>query len=112
MPPSSKPMTERERRRAIAATHTWVGAAVIPLTAAQARTGDLRAALTIRADTRVQILDAYCSGCRRNWEACAHEVCPTRDPRTSEILRGGPIGERKKRGRRTRNGCEPAAATG
>ncbi len=101
-----EPMTERERLRVTAATHTWVGAAHIPLSATQARTADLRAALTIRADTKVQIIDAYCTGCRRNFEACAHEPCPAKESRENEHLRGGPIGERKKRGPQGRRGQE------
>lgn len=100
---------ERERRRKTAATHTWVGAATIPLSPSQARTADLRAALTIKADTKVQVIDAYCTGCRRNWEAAAHEVCPAKDSRANEHLRGGPIGERKKRGPQSRRGEGEAA---
>ena len=92
MPPPGKPLTDRERAREIAATHTWVEAATIPLSTAQARTADLRAALTIKADTRVQVLDAYCAACRRNWEACAGEPCPAGDSRANGHLRGGPIG--------------------
>jgi hypothetical protein len=103
-------MTDRERARAIADTHTWVGAATIPLSAAQARTADLRAALTIPAATKVQVLDAYCSACRRNWEACADEPCPAVDSRSNGHLRGGPIGERKKRGRLQRDGTEGVTA--
>lgn len=101
-PASGRPMTERERLRAIAATHTWIGAAELPLSASQARTVDLRAAVTIRADTKVHVLDAYCARCKRNYEAVEGEECPARDPRTSEHLRGGTPGERKKRGRQTR----------
>lgn len=93
---------QRAELRRTAATHTWVAAAELPLTAQQARTGYLRAALTIRADTKVQIVDAYCSACRRNFEACAHLDCPARTIQTTEHLRGGPIGERKKRGRQNR----------
>lgn len=95
-------MTERDRLRAIAATHNWVGAAELPLSAAQARTVDLRAAVTIRADTKVQVLDAYCAGCKRNFEAVVGIECPSKDTRRNEHLRGGPIGERKKRGRQRR----------
>jgi hypothetical protein len=95
-------MSERDRLRALAATHSWVGAVTIPLSAAQARTADLRAAVTLKADTRVHVLDAYCAGCKRNFEAVVGIACPARDTRTNEHLRGGPIGERKKRGRRPR----------
>lgn len=109
--PHSEPTTAKEQLWATAATHTWVGAATIPLSPSQARTVDLRAALTIRADTKVQVLDAYCTGCRRNWEACAHEECPAKDPRENEHLRGGLIGERKKRGPQRRRGDAAAVAS-
>ena len=95
-------MTERERLRAIAATHTWIGAAELPLSAAQARTVDLRAAVTVKADTKVHVLDAYCARCKRNYEAVEGQECPAKDTRTNEHLRGGPIGERKKRGKQPR----------
>lgn len=88
---------ERARLRAVAATHSWVGAVTIPLSAAQARTADLRAAVTLKAETRVQVLDAYCAACKRNFEAVLGVECPARDTRTNEHLRGGPIGERAKR---------------
>jgi hypothetical protein len=95
-------MSERERLRVIAATHSWVGAAELPLSASQARTVDLRAAVTIKADTKVHVLDAYCARCKRNYEAVEGQECPAKDTRTNEHLRGGPIGERKKRGRQPR----------
>ena len=110
MPQSStEAMTVRDLRRLFASTHTWVGAATIPLSPGQARTADLRAALTIKADTKVQVLDAYCTGCRRNWEACAHEECPAKESQANGHLRGGPIGERKKRGRHRRREDRDAA---
>ncbi len=97
---SDGPMSDRERLRYLAATHRWVGAIELPLSAAQARTGTLRAAVTLRAETKVHVLDAYCACCKRNFEALVGQACSARDPRTNEHLRGGPIGERKKRGRR------------
>jgi len=100
-----QPMTDRERRermRAIAETHTWVGACEIPLPVHLARTGNLRAALTLRAETRVRVVDVYCAGCKATWEAVIGVPCAARDPRTSEHLRGGTPGERKKRGRQPR----------
>jgi hypothetical protein len=108
-PASGRPMSERDRLRALAATHRWVGAVELPLSASQARTADLRAAVTIRADTRVHVLDAYCAHCKRNFEALIGQSCTARDPRTNEHLRGGPIGERKKRGRQPRQHQEKAS---
>lgn len=92
-------MSERERVRAAAATHTWVGAIELPLSPIQARTGYLRAAVVVKADTKVHVVDAYCARCKRNYEAVLGQECPAKDTRTNEHLRGGPIGERKKRGR-------------
>jgi hypothetical protein len=103
---TGRPLTERERLRAIAATHTWVGAAELPLSPGQARTVDLRAAVTIKADTKVHVIDAYCSRCKRNYEAVEGVTCTAIDTRTNEHLRGGPIGERKKRGRQPRRDQE------
>lgn len=97
------PPSERDRLRALAATHRWVAAIELPVSASQARTGTLRAAVTIRADTKVHVLDAYCAGCKRNFEALIGVECPAKDARRNEHLRGGPIGERKKRGRQTRD---------
>lgn len=101
--------SDRDRLRAVAATHRWVGAVELPLSAAQARTADLRAAVTIKSDTRVHVLDAYCAGCKRNFEALIGQECSARDPRTNEHLRGGPIGERKKRGRQPRTAQQEAS---
>lgn len=95
-------MTERERLRALASTHRWVAAVEIPVDATQASTGTLRAAITLRAATKVHVIDCYCAGCKRNFEAVIGLPCPAKDARTNEHLRGGPIGERKKRGKHPR----------
>lgn len=97
-----QPTSERERReqlRKIADTHSWIGAFELGLPVTEARTGNLRAVLTLRAETRVHVVDVYCSRCKATWEAVAGDVCAANDPRTSEHLRGGRPGERKKRGR-------------
>lgn len=98
----SRPLTDAERLRLTAATHSWVGAVTIPLSPGQARTGNLRAAVTLKADTKVHVLDAYCAACKRSWDACAREECPAKAAQANEHLRGGPIRERKKRGRQVR----------
>lgn len=106
-----RPITEKERLRELAATHTWVGAATIPLSTAQANTANLRAALTIKADTKVYVIDAYCAGCHRNWEAVIGIECPAKESRENQHLRGGPIGERKKRGPQSRRDSDGAVAS-
>lgn len=97
--PQSSDRAATERQRRYAGTHNWIGAATIPLLPGQAHTATLRASVTIKADTKVQILDAYCKGCKRTYEAAAHEECPARDQRASEHLRGGRPGERIRGGR-------------
>lgn len=103
--PPGLPETDRERRERLqkaAETHAWVGAFELSLPVTDARTGHLRAALTLRTETRVHVVDVYCRDCKATWEAVLGAVCAARDPRTSEHLRGGRPGERKKRGRQRR----------
>lgn len=107
-PAPGRPLSERDRLRALAATHRWVGAIEIPLSATQASTGTLRAAVTIKADTKVHVVDAYCAACKRTFDAVIGVSCTARDSRTNEHLRGGPIGERKKRGKQPRPEQESA----
>lgn len=70
----------------------------MPLTTAQARTVELRKAIVLDPKLRIPILDTYCAGCRQVFEDCADRECPAPDARKNEHLRGGMIGERKKRG--------------
>lgn len=46
--------------------------------------------------TQFHILDIHCSACRRPYDDVADEPCAAAI--NNEHLRGGPIGERKKRG--------------
>jgi hypothetical protein len=93
-----------------ATTHRWVGAAYIPLSPQQAKTAESRGQFTLKAEARIQVLEAYCSACRRPYSDCFDEPCSGAAPRTSEHLRGGPIGERKKRGRQ--RGHQPGGEDG
>jgi hypothetical protein len=79
--------------------HMWVAAATVALTDRLA----LRAAKTGRFEvperTRIEALETYCARCRKPYETVREQPC-----RPTEWLRGGPIGERKKRGTGTRGG--------
>lgn len=92
-----------------ATTHRWVGAATIPLTPQQAKTADLRGSFIVKADSRITVVEAYCAACRRPYDDCADAPCVAVDSRTNEHLRGGPIGERKKRRHR---GCDDPVEAG
>jgi hypothetical protein len=89
-----------------ATTHHWVGAATIPLSAQQAKTAESRGQFVLRAEARITVVEAYCSRCRRPYSDCSDEPCVAVNPRSSEHLRGGPIGERKKRGHASRDDAE------
>jgi len=101
------PMPEYSR------THTWVGAATVKLNDRQALRAVLRHSVRYPRDysapsgLRLDILEVYCSQCRRPWDDVADELCEAAD--SNEHLRGGPIGERKKRKHRhdcAALGCE------
>lgn len=88
-------------------THTWVGAATVQLDDRQALRAVLRHCVRYPRDLRIDVLEVYCSQCRRPWDDVADELCEAAD--SNEHLRGGPIGERKKRKHRhdcTAFGCE------
>lgn len=79
--------------------HMWVAAATVGLTDRLA----LRAWKTSRFEvperTRIEALEVYCGRCRKPYETARDTTC-----KPTEWLRGGPIGERKKRGQGQRGG--------
>lgn len=77
------------------ADHVWVGAALVDLTGQQAALADLRGAIKLPLQAKVNILETYCAACRRPWEDVADEPCSAVEDNTH--LRGGPIGERRNR---------------
>lgn len=88
--------------------HVWVAAATVELDVRQARRAVLRHSVRIPKEYRITVLDVYCAQCRRTWDDVADEVCVA--AASNEHLRGGPIGERKKRKHNHRCdllGCEP-----
>jgi hypothetical protein len=93
-------MTALVEQAASAATadHQWVGAAYVSLQLPQARYAARRGSIRVAEKTRVEVLDVYCNGCRRPFDDVKDEPCEA--VINNEHLRGGPIGERKKRGTR------------
>jgi hypothetical protein len=102
--------------------HVWVGAATVALDPRLAHRAVLRHSVRYPRDLKIDILEVYCSQCRRPWDDVADELCEA--AKSNEHLRGGPIGERKKRRHAHRCdllGCDiqrddggngPVAATG
>lgn len=81
--------------RTISDQHDWVGAIILDLPEHLARRGSTRETLRIPADTHVEVLEVYCAMCKRPFDAVADKPCSASEG--TEHLRGGPIGERKKR---------------
>lgn len=75
--------------------HVWVIATLYDATAKQARRAFLRHSVHVEKGERLDALDVYCKQCRRTWDDVADELCVA--AQGNEHLRGGPIGERKKR---------------
>lgn len=93
--------------------HVWVAAATVELDMRQAKRAVLRHSVRIPKELRIDVLEVYCRECRRPWDDVAGEPCVA--PVNNEHLRGGPIGERKKRAHHRHNcellGCVLPAAT-
>lgn len=78
--------------------HQWVIAATVDATPAQASRAVLRGSVRFPERTRIDALEVYCAGCRRPWSDVVDEPCIAATTNgTPEHLRGGPIGERRKR---------------
>lgn len=77
--------------------HVWVAAATVALDTRQAKRAVLRHSVwfTGSVPQKIDVLEVYCRLCRRPWDDVADELCVAAS--TTEHLRGGPIGERKKR---------------
>jgi hypothetical protein len=92
---------------AISSTHKWVGATHVPLDDKQARWASHRGSIRVPAELKVEILDTYCLQCRRVYED-APAVCEAAE--STEHLRGGPIGERRRR-KHPYHDCDQYACT-
>lgn len=78
--------------------HTWMGAANVPLDTRTARRAEQRGSVrldALDADTKIVVLEVYCGACRRPFDDVKGQPCAALI--NNEHLRGGPIGERKKR---------------
>lgn len=77
-------------------THEWVVNAQVAVDYKTAKYADFRGSFrTKEAGVRIDALDVMCGMCRRHFEDVADEPCSAKI--NNEHLRGGPIGERKKR---------------
>lgn len=98
--PSSEPSEKAGLLpEAISSDHKWVGATHVPLDEKQARWASHRGSIRIPPgedgeQLKVEVLDVYCLQCRRVFGDVA-SGCSAAD--TTEHLRGGPIGERRRR---------------
>jgi len=81
--------------RIISEQHQWVGAITVDLQPHLARRGNSRGTIRIPADTPVEVLEVYCAMCKRPFDDVADKPCSAASG--TEHLRGGPLGERKKR---------------
>lgn len=77
------------------APHDWIVATEVPIEPRLVRRALASKWLTVPPGTRVVVMDIYCRACRRVQEDVAGEPCSALI--NNEHLRGGPIGERKKR---------------
>lgn len=73
--------------------HTWVAAATVVLSDRLALRAFRTGRFEVPERTRIEALETYCARCRLSYEVARDSPC-----RPTEWLRGGPIGERKKRG--------------
>ena len=76
-------------------SHRWVVNAQVEVDAATAKYADFRGSFRAKEQTRIDALDVMCGECRRHFEDVADEPCAAKI--NNEHLRGGPIGERRKR---------------
>lgn len=75
--------------------HEWVGAANVPLDVKGARRAEQRGSIRLPQETKIVVLEVSCNACRRPYDDVLDEPCAALI--NNEHLRGGPIGERKKR---------------
>lgn len=77
--------------------HRWVIASTVEVTARQARLAVVRGSVNF-TEARIEAQEVYCAECRRPWSDVVDEPCIAANTSgTPGYLRGGPIGERKKR---------------
>ena len=92
--------------------HAWIAASNVPLDDKQAKYAERRGALWVgcvpdpegHLGVKIEALEVSCGACRRPYADVAGLPCAALA--STEHLRGGPIGERKKR---PRPAVDPAA---
>lgn len=77
------------------AEHEWVGAATVAIPARIVRQTLRRGSLELPERTWVKVVEVYCDVCRKPYDQAYDTKC-----HITPWLHGGPIGERKKRGRK------------
>lgn len=74
-------------------THAWIAAAEVPIDNGRVAGAVRRAAAELKEHTWVKVLDVYCQSCRKTFVQARDTPCDS----YSTVLRGGPIGTRKRR---------------
>lgn len=74
-------------------THAWIAAAEVPIDNGRVAGAVRRAAAELKEHTWVKVLDVYCQSCRKSFAEARGTAC---NP-YSTVLRGGPLGTRKRR---------------
>lgn len=75
--------------------HVWVGAATFALPRTVVRAAHKRGTFRLRKDQKVVITEVYCSECHVTYERAVGKPCSAIE--SKEHLRGGPIGDQRKR---------------
>lgn len=75
--------------------HQWLAATNIPITEKMAVHGHRRGTVRVETGDKVDVLQVYCSQCRRAFEDVQGRPCAASF--NNDHLIGGPTGERKKR---------------
>lgn len=81
--------------------HQWVAAATVPVPTRIIRQTIRRRSLELPEGTWVVVLEVYCDVCRRPFDEVHDKPC-----HVSPWLHGGPIGERKKRGKQQQDSTD------
>jgi hypothetical protein len=94
--------------------HRWVAAATVSLNDAEAKLAQMRGSIRLAERVRIDCLEIYCGSCKRPWDDVFDEPCEALE--STEHLRGGPIGIRRKRNHAHHDcemlGCDTSANAG
>ena len=76
-------------------SHTWIASATIELTELLAKMADMRHSLRLKEREKIDVLEVYCSGCRKQYEDAVGTDCSAKIDNSH--LFGGDRTERVKR---------------